>query len=98
MRRVAKKAKRSSAANERGEHITASGRRGLPASEFALPPGPEEKSQGFAGRVPMDTIRRARVGLARLSMMRHRGAISERELASARARILRKWPSIDRPR
>lgn len=92
------KIQKTRAARERGGHITMSGRRSLPAGEFALPPRPEDRSLGLAGRVPIDTIRRARVGLARLSMMRHQGTISKQELASARKKILSRWPSIDRPR
>lgn len=83
------------AAHERDHHITTSGRRALPASLFALPPGPAEIRRGIAGRVPFDTIKRARSGLARLGMMRHRGEIDARALRRARGRILAHWPSID---
>lgn len=83
------------AAHERDHHITTSGRRALPASLFALPPGPAEVRRGIAGRVPFDTIKRARSGLSRLGMMRHRGEIDARALRRARGRILAHWPSID---
>lgn len=84
------------AAHERDHHITTSGRRSLPTRLFALPPGPSEVRRGISGRVPFDTIGRARSGLARLGMMRHRGTISARDLERARRRILAHWPSIGR--
>lgn len=84
------------AAHERDHHITTSGRRALPARMFALPPGPDEERRGIAGRVPFDVEGRARSGLARLSMMHHRGEITARELDRARRRILARWPSIHR--
>lgn len=82
-------------AHEIDHHITTSGRRALPAQLFALPASPAEARRGIAGRVPFDTIGRARSGLARLSMMRHQGTITDRQLARARQRILAHWPEID---
>src|SRR4029077_18516170 len=38
------------AAHERNHHITTAGRRALKRSQFALPPGPEEKRRGIKGR------------------------------------------------
>jgi hypothetical protein len=84
------------AAHERDGHITTSGRRALPARLFALDPTPDQVRRGIEGRVPFDTLRRARAGLARLSMMRHDGTITERELDEGRRRILARWRSIDR--
>jgi len=82
------------AAHERDHHITTAGRRALGASQFALPPSPEEKGRGIKGRLPIDTIERARSALARASMMRHQGHLSDRHLAAVRSKIHRIWPSI----
>ena len=48
------------AAHERDHHITTAGRLALRADQFALPPGPEEKRRGIKGRLPIDTLKRAR--------------------------------------
>lgn len=84
------------AEHERNHHITTSGRRALSAAQFALPPGPEEKRRGIKGRLPIDTLKRARNALARASMEKNRGTITIAQYRRARAKVLRAWPSIDR--
>ena len=64
------------AAHERDHHITTAGRLALSAEEFALPPGPEEKRRGIKGRLPIDTLKRARNALARAAQMKKHGHIS----------------------
>jgi len=83
------------AAHERDHHITTRGRRALTREQFALPPGAEEKRRGIAGRLPIDTLKRARSALARASMMHNDGTISARELDEARRAVHRAWPSIE---
>jgi hypothetical protein len=83
------------AAHERDHHITTAGRRALKRSQFALPPGPEEKRRGIKGRLPIDDIARARSALARASMMHHQGHITTRQLTQARRAVHRAWPSIE---
>jgi hypothetical protein len=83
------------AAHERDHHITTSGRRALAREEFALPPGPEEKRRGIRGRLPIDTIKRARNALTRASQMQRRGHITAGQLAEARRAVHRAWPSIE---
>lgn len=83
------------AARERHGHITTRGRRILRADQFALPPGPEEKRRGILGRLPIDTIKRARSALSRASMMHNEGTISEHQLREARRKIHEAWPEID---
>lgn len=82
------------AAHERDHHITTTGRRALERSQFALPPGAEEKRRGIKGRLPIDDIERARAALARASMMHHRGDITAQQLKQARRAVHRAWPSI----
>ena len=82
------------AAHERDHHITTSGRRALGREKFALPPGPEEKRRGILGRLPIDTLRRARNALARASQMRERGHITAGQLAEVRRAVRRAWPTI----
>lgn len=82
------------AEHERSHHITTSGRRALDRGQFALPPGPNETRRGVKGRLPIDTLKRARSALTRASMMRHRGHISARQLEEARHAVHRAWPSI----
>jgi len=83
------------AAKERDHHITTHGRQLLERDQFALPPGPEEKRRGIKGRLPIDTLKRARSALARASMMHHDGTISAGDLAEARRAVHRAWPSIE---
>lgn len=83
------------AAHERDHHITTSGRRSLKAGQFALPPSPEENRRGIRGRLPIDTVARARSALARASMMHHQGHLTARQLATARRKIHAAWPSIE---
>lgn len=83
------------AAYERDHHITTRGRLALERGQFALPPGPQEKRRGLKGRLPIDTIRRARAALARASMMRNDGTISARELDEAQRAVHQAWPSIE---
>jgi hypothetical protein len=83
------------AMHERDHHITTAGRRALKRSQFALPPGPEEKRRGIKGRLPIDDIARARSALARASMMAHQGHITAKQLAAVRRAVHRAWPSIN---
>lgn len=83
------------AAHERDHHITTAGRRALRRSQFALPPGLEEKRRGIKGRLPIDDIKRARSALARASMMHHQGTITAKQLKQARRAVHRAWPSIE---
>lgn len=82
------------AAHERDGHLTTAGRRALSRDSFALPPSPTEKRRGIAGRLPIDTIERARDALARASMMHHRKHITAHQLAAVRRKIHKSWPSI----
>lgn len=84
------------AAHERDHHITTSGRRALGGRQFALPPGPEEKRRGILGRLPIDTIKRARNALTRVSQMRKSGHITEAQLAEVQRSVHRAWPTIGR--
>jgi hypothetical protein len=70
--------------------ITTAGRRALRASDFALPPGPEEKRAGQAGRYPIDTEERARNALARASRF-----LSGGELASVVRKVMSRYPNIE---
>lgn len=79
---------------QRNGHITTKGRRALRRAQFALPPGPVEKRRGIQGRLPIDTIRRARNALARASMMHNAGDLSARELAHVQRAVHQTWPSI----
>jgi hypothetical protein len=83
------------AAHERDHHITTSGRRALDREQFALPPGPDEKRRGIGGRLPIDTIERARNALQRAPQMRKRGHITVGQLAEVRRMVHRAWPSIE---
>jgi hypothetical protein len=83
------------AAHERDHHITTSGRRALDREQFALPPGPEEKRRGIWGRLPIDTLPRARNALQRASQMQKRGHITAGQLAEVRRVVHRAWPSIE---
>ena len=82
------------AAHERNHHITTTGRRALKTSQFALPPGPEEKRRGIKGRLPIDTLQRARNALARASQMHLRGDITARQLSAIRHKVNRAFPEI----
>jgi len=82
------------AAHERDHHITTTGRRALDHEQFALPPGPEEKRRGIKGRLPIDTIERARNALQRAPQMQRRGHITTGQLAEVRRAVHRAWPSI----
>jgi hypothetical protein len=82
------------AEHERDHHITTSGRRALKATQFALPPGPGEKRRGIKGRLPIDTIERARNALTRASQMQKRGDITARQLTAIRHRVNRAFPAI----
>jgi hypothetical protein len=83
------------AAHERDHHITTAGRLALSADQFALPPGPEERRRGIKGRLPIDTLRRARNALARAAQMKKRGHISAAQLVTAQRKVRAAWPSID---
>jgi len=83
------------AARERDHHITTAGRLALSAEQFALPPGPEENRRGIKGRLPIDTLKRARNALQRAAQMKKRGHISARQLAMVRRRVHAEWPSIE---
>jgi hypothetical protein len=83
------------AAHERDHHITTAGRRALSADQFALPPGPEEIRRGIKGRLPIDTLKRARNALTRAAQMYKRQHISAGQLAEAQRKVHRAWPSIE---
>jgi hypothetical protein len=83
------------AEHERDGHITTAGRRALNAAEFALPPGPEERRRGIKGRLPIDTLKRARNALQRAAQMHKRRHISAGQLAEAQRKVHRAWPSIE---
>jgi len=83
------------AAHERDHHITTSGRRALTSAQFALPPGPEEKRRGIKGRLPIDTLDRARNALTRAAQMLKHGSINLGQLTTARRRVHAAWPSIE---
>jgi hypothetical protein len=82
------------AAHERDGHITTRGRRVLKRDQFALPPGPEEKRRGIKGRLPIDSIERARNALARAAQMKKRGDITTRQLTAIQHKINRTFPEI----
>lgn len=83
------------AEHQRDGHITTSGRRALSASQFALPPGPEEKRRGILGRLPINTLKRARNALTRATQMHKKRHISVSQLAEAKRRVHEAWPSIE---
>jgi hypothetical protein len=83
------------AAHERDHHITTAGRRALSADQFALPPGPEERRRGIKGRLPIDTLKRARNALQRAAQMHRRRHVSTAQLAEAQRRVHEAWPSIE---
>jgi hypothetical protein len=83
------------AAKERDHHITTHGRQTLSADQFALPPGPEEKRRGIKGRLPIDTVKRARNALARAAQMKKHGHLSASELATVKRKVHAHWPSIE---
>lgn len=83
------------AEHERDHHITTTGRRALSADEFALPPGPHEKRRGIKGRLPIDTLKRARNALTRAAQMHKKRHISAGQLAEAKRKVHRAWPSIE---
>ena len=83
------------AEHERDHHITTSGRRALKEIQFALPPGPEEKRRGIKGRLPIDTLTRARNALARAAQMKKSGHLSAGQLATVRRKVHAAWPSIE---
>jgi len=82
------------AAHERDGHITTRGRRSLRKSQFALPPTAEQKRRGIKGRLPIDTIERARNALARAAQMKKRGEITGRQLTLIQHRVNRAFPKI----
>lgn len=82
------------ATTERDHHITTAGRLLLGAEQFALPPGPEERRRGIKGRLPIDTIKRARNALTRASQMHKHRHISAGQLAEVRRKVHAAWPSI----
>jgi hypothetical protein len=81
--------------SEREHHITTAGRLILRADQFALPPGPEEKRRGIKGRLPIDTLKRARNALTRAAQMHKRRHISAGQLAEVKRKVHRAWPSIE---
>lgn len=82
------------AAHERDGHLTTAGRRALRADQFALPPGPEEKRRGFKGRLPIEDLDHAHAALTRISQMHHLGHLSAGQVAAAKRKIHKAWPSI----
>ncbi|HSX22265.1 MAG TPA: hypothetical protein VLE97_05770 [Gaiellaceae bacterium] len=83
------------ASKERNHHITTHGRQTLDADQFALPPGPEEKRRGIKGRLPIDTLKRARNALSRAAQMKKRGHLSAAQLQAVQRKVHAAWPSID---
>lgn len=83
------------AEHERDGNITTAGRRALKPSQFALPPGPEEKRRGIKGRFPIDEIGRARNALARAAQMKRRGQLSAAQLRAVQRKVHAAWPSIE---
>jgi hypothetical protein len=83
------------AVHARDHHITTSGRRALEREQFALPPGPTEKRRGIKGRLPIDTLARARNALQRASQMHQRGHLTAGQLEGVRRVVHRAWPSIE---
>lgn len=51
----------------KGGKLTTAGRLSLKSSDFALPPGPEEKARGIKGRFPIENPAHARNALARVA-------------------------------
>ncbi len=82
------------AAHERDHHITTSGRRVLDRGQFALPPSPEEKRRGIKGRLPIDTIARARNALQRARQMQKRRHLTVGQLEEVQRTVHKAWPSI----
>jgi hypothetical protein len=82
------------AAKERNHHITTHGREMLDADQFALPPGPKEKRRGIKGRLPIDTIARARNALTRAAQMKKRRHITAAQLNTVRHKVNRAFPEI----
>lgn len=78
----------------RGGKITTTGRLVLRREQFALAPGPEEKRRGIKGRLPIDTLRRARNALSRAAQMHKRGDITARQLNLVQHRVNRAFPEI----
>jgi len=75
---------------EKEGKLTTYGRRGLAASDYALPPDAEARRRGFKGRYPIDTIERARNALARVSQF---GTAAEK--AAVKRAVRRKYPDIE---
>lgn len=66
----------------------------LGREQFALPPGPEEKRRGIKGRLPIDTLKRARNALARAAQMRRRDDLTAGQLTAIQHRVNRAFPEI----
>ena len=78
---------------EKEGKITTKGRRSLSTSQFALPPGEEEKSRGLKGRFPIDTVERARNALAR--SQQRAVNLSPSEKATIKRKVCAKYPFIE---
>lgn len=74
---------------EHAGHITAYGRKHLPAGDFGLPPGKEEEGRGIHGRYPIDTVARARNALSRAAQN-----ASPEERAEIERKVHAKYPGI----
>ena len=85
----------SHAPKEKEGRITPAGRKALPKTKFALPPGPEEKRRGIEGRFPIDTAARARNALARAAQGVEAGTLSSTEAATVRQAVARAFPDIE---
>ena len=83
------------ASHERHGHLTTSGRRALPRSDFALPPGLGEKRRGIKGRLPIEDAAHARAALSRASEMHNRGEITKGQLQAVRGKVQKRYPEID---
>jgi hypothetical protein len=77
-------------AKESDGKITTKGRLALSASDFALPPGEEEKRRGIKGRYPINDEAHARNALARV---RQNGTRAEQ--ATVVRKVQAKYPNIE---
>lgn len=83
------------ASHKRDGRLTTSGRRALPRTDFALPPGPEEQRRGIKGRLPIEDEPHARAALSRASEMHHRGELTKKQLRAVQRKIEKRYPGID---
>jgi hypothetical protein len=70
--------------------ISSEKRKSLPKSDFGVPSKAKGKAKGEPGNYPIDTSKRARNALSRVSQ---HGTPAEK--ASVRSRVAKKYPSIE---